>query len=190
MPDCKTCPKCKETKSFSEYYKVKSRSDGHASWCKSCSNKSRKHHKKTNRDTKRKEYSEVAKASSQKPTTCPSCNTENVPSHKMRGRLEADKVVWECLPCRTSTLVEEKKVTCYCDWCCDPFSATPATQKRFCGEECLTAWRMAVKARKQKLAKPEDMAVEIKAAPQPAIPTSFKRVRFFRPTETKRQTAA
>jgi 4-alpha-glucanotransferase len=42
----KTCFKCGEWKSFSEFYKHKKRLDGHQTWCKLC----RKAHYKANKE--------------------------------------------------------------------------------------------------------------------------------------------
>lgn len=44
----KTCPKCGETKDINEFYKSKTRKDGHTSWCKQCSNESHKKYVENN----------------------------------------------------------------------------------------------------------------------------------------------
>jgi len=47
----KRCPKCKETKSFSEFHKNKKRGDGHSGWCKTCRNKADRVYRKGYRQT-------------------------------------------------------------------------------------------------------------------------------------------
>jgi len=48
----KTCCKCKETKSLSEFYKSKDKQDGLQGYCKDCSNKSNKKWREENKQEK------------------------------------------------------------------------------------------------------------------------------------------
>lgn len=50
MEDVKRCPKCGETKSIDEFYKNKSRKDGHSAWCKVCDNANNKRYVQNNRE--------------------------------------------------------------------------------------------------------------------------------------------
>lgn len=60
----KTCPRCKETKPLSEFYKNRSEKDGHGGWCKSCALKQTKIYQKTEKGkatVKRRHQSEKGK---------------------------------------------------------------------------------------------------------------------------------
>lgn len=127
---------------------MKSRADGHASWCKRCSNSSRKFHKKSG---KKPEYKVVADAVSKegKPRACPKCS-KHTPSHKMRGYLVEGEIRWSCVSCRSDALAKARQVKLYCDWCCDEFHVPPSSaHKRFCGQECMDTWREAKRSAKE-----------------------------------------
>jgi len=165
----KMCPRCEQTLAWEEFYQVKNRKDGHASWCKQCSNEARKKHKKS---LKRPEYKIIAEVvlKEGKPTTCPTCHSADVPSHKMRGRMENGAIRWDCVKCRTSALSADKHVTIFCDWCCEGFSVPPHMKnKRFCGEACLAAWRRAVRLRAKNAAKREAYVVDDHQVPVEAV---------------------
>jgi RNase P subunit RPR2 len=135
----KTCTKCQLSKPHSDYYVCRSRTDGLSSTCKSCSNATRRKYKKV----KKTEYRLVARASSAKPTVCPDCGTTDVPSHKMRGRLDANsgEVIFTCFDCRSAELKGRK----WCDWCCEAFVSPLANP--FCSKPCLWAWFQAREVR-------------------------------------------
>lgn len=132
-PKKKQCPKCAHEKRVSEFYPCRDRSDGLSSWCKLCSNTSRKTYKPS---VHKVEYRAIAKAASLglKPTVCPDCNTPGIPSHKMRGRLENGDVRWSCLACRMATIEVHRPSTHFCGWCNDPFKALYC--REFCTKSC------------------------------------------------------
>ena len=141
-------------KVVTEFYHVAGRKSGLASWCKRCSNAKRKTHKV---GEKKASYVVVAKAvkNSGKPTTCPTCFTNDVPPHRMRGRVDGGAVVFECYACRTDNLRQRRaatpkppKVSIYCDWCCKKFKVTAEEADRvFCGDDCRTAWQSVATTR-------------------------------------------
>lgn len=128
---------------------MKSRKDGLASWCKRCSNDNRKNHKQA---PKKKEYRVIAEVvlKEGKPKTCPTCKADNVPAHKMRGRIENGQVKWDCVKCRTAAVTAEKHVLWGCGWCCEEKMVPPSEAVRqFCSQECLEAWREAKREAQQ-----------------------------------------
>lgn len=155
----KRCPKCEETKPLTAFYKVKARSDGYASWCKTCTNKNRPKHKPS---AKRDSYRIVADvvAKEGKPSACPKCLTPNVPSHQMRGRLVEGEVRWSCVSCRSKALAAARQVSLFCDWCCDEFNVPPSSaHKRFCTQDCMDSWRAAKRNRRER-EQQSDLAAE------------------------------
>ena len=50
MGDTKRCPRCGETKSIDDFYKNKSRKDGHSAWCKTCDNANNKKYVQNNQE--------------------------------------------------------------------------------------------------------------------------------------------
>jgi len=143
---------------------VKSRADGLASWCKLCSNQSRKLYRKSER---RPEYRVVANLVKQgvKPHECGGCNAEHVPAYLMRGLMENGQVTWRCQRCHLTTikaaracrlapqaaeaLVAKPKrarrpTVEYCDWCCDSFPVgTGIPEGDACGPFCGAGCREA-----------------------------------------------
>ena len=154
----KTCPKCSTTKELKAFYPCKGRSDGHSSYCKTCSNTNRPKYKQSERKV---EYRIVAKAVARglKPAVCPDCNHSR-PPHLIRGRLVDGEVAWSCFDCRTAALktarsgivvktvkrAKAKKVKRYCTWCCDPFM-TSKNDQIFCSKACVWTWFHARAAR-------------------------------------------
>ena len=152
---------------------MKSRADGLASWCKQCSNKTRKLHRKSER---RPEYRVVASLVKQgvKPHACPVCEATNVPAYLMRGLVVYGVVTWQCQRCHLNS-IKEKRQACrltpqaaqalatptkrvrrcavdYCDWCCDQIAAGAGiegddTSGPFCGPNCHQACYAARRAR-------------------------------------------
>mgnify|MGYP001569458999 CR=1 FL=1 len=149
---------------------MKSRADGLASWCKPCSNQSRKLHRKSER---RPEYRVVANLVKQgvKPHLCPHCGKDNVPAYLMRGRVEDGVVIWQCQRCHLTSLKKQRqckltesaaetlrpsrqkrRAVDHCDWCCDPFPRGTglATSERFgpfCSTSCQESCHQQARAR-------------------------------------------
>lgn len=168
----KTCPSCQMQKPLTSFYTVKSRADGLASWCKLCSNQSRKLYRKSER---RPEYRVVANLVKQgvKPHECGGCNAQNVPAYLMRGLMENGQVTWRCQRCHLTTikaarvcrlapqaaeaLVAKPKrsrrpAVEYCDWCCDSFLVGTGIPEGdacgpFCGAGCREACYTASRTR-------------------------------------------
>ena len=91
-------------------------------------------------------------ARADRPSRCPDCGTENVPSHRMRGRLDrfTEDIIWSCSSCTALALRLLKQHglhTCYCDWCCERFNSP--RPHRFCGKHCEWAHQRATAAREQ-----------------------------------------
>jgi transcription elongation factor Elf1 len=152
LPKEKRCPRCQTVKEVAEFYRVRSRSDGLASWCKKCSNGSRKYHKSSKKRPGTVSVAEAVKRGD-KPTTCPTCGAEDVPSHMMRGlALPNEQILWDCVTCRNTrnrslegdpvSDAEAEKVLWGCQWCEEEEMVTAEKADRdFCSEECRRAYQ-------------------------------------------------
>ncbi len=117
----KKCSKCEQDKDLTQFYMHKGRA---GSWCKGCANKGRTQYKKSARKV---DYTIVNKAIMKRwvlrPTTCPDCETPDIPSIRMRGRLDVPEgktavelteaevkacLKWSCLDCRMDSLREQR----------------------------------------------------------------------------------
>jgi len=119
--DGKRCPRCMETKSFSAFYRVVSRSDGYASWCKHCTNSTRKFHGKQNPKHRVSTLQEVPASASITAASAPPM-----------PRLEPGHILWGC------------------DWCCEErvLPEYKAKNTRFCSQGCRNAWASAAESRR------------------------------------------
>jgi hypothetical protein len=140
----KVCPRCTEYKEFGEFYRVRSRADGYASWCKKCSNGSRFSYRKA------AVHNQVVKSVQTKPDSCQKCNNQ-VSSKTLHWFVDPDTESgsWLCVTCKNDWYIQSRM---YCVWCCDPIEQRLKTKySRYCSVACGKANEDATERKTQEL---------------------------------------